>query len=127
MKKIISTIALGVLAIIPQISFANQNGQIEAKKQEMMQKRVNIESEIHAGRIQILQSADTCIKSAKTREAYKTCEEQEKNARKQLHEKIKTENVQLKQEHQQLKQQHEQAKQQRMQAMQEKRQENLNK
>lgn len=50
---------------------------------------VQIESQSHQERIGILNRADACIKAAKTPQAYKACEAQEKQERQVLRDKIR--------------------------------------
>ncbi len=105
MKKLLLILSLGVIS---NISFAMNNQahsdkegrreKVEQVKKELMQKKVNLESESHQERIRILQQADNCIKSAKSREEYKSCEEQEQQARENLKEKMKSKHQALKQE-----------------------------
>ncbi len=112
MKKLLLILSLGVLS---SSSFAmekqhEQNREakrekVEQVKKEMMQKRVALESESHQERIRILQQADSCIKSAKSKEEYKNCEQQEQQGRENLKEKMKSKHQDLKQELQQKHQQ----------------------
>lgn len=56
----------------------------EGVKNEMFQKHKAHESQSHQDRIGILQTADTCVKNASTREQFRACEESERNSRKEL-------------------------------------------
>ncbi len=105
MKKLLLIISL---VLISNMSFAMKNQEhsekedrkekVEQVKKELMQKKVNLESESHQERIRILQQADNCIKSAKSREEYKSCEEQEKQGRENLKAKMISKHDSLKQE-----------------------------
>jgi hypothetical protein len=115
MKKLLFILSLGILS---NVAFANQEQpnkearreKVEQVKKELMQKKVGLESESHQERIAILQKADSCIKGAKSREEYKACEQQEKQSRENLKEKMKSKHENLKQEVQQKRQQLQEAK-----------------
>lgn len=51
---------------------------------EMFQHRKNMESQSHHARIDILKQAESCIQTAQTPQAYKACEQQEREARQSL-------------------------------------------
>lgn len=105
MKKLLLILSLGMMS---SLSFAMNNlehqdkegrrEKVENIKKELMQKKVGLESESHQERIRILQQADSCIKSAKSKEEYKACEVQEKQSRENLKEKMKSKHQELKQE-----------------------------
>jgi hypothetical protein len=67
---------------------------------------VQIESQSHQERIGILNRADACIKAAKTPQAYKACETQEKQERQALRDKLKPQKEALRAEVQQQRQAH---------------------
>lgn len=96
MKKIFLVLSLITL---PFSSYAlEHNPTKENKHQEFLAKKKAIESESHQGRIEILKTAEACIKNAKNRVEYKTCEQTEQSARKSLKEQTKAKNEALKNE-----------------------------
>lgn len=84
MKKIVIMLAFFSISVSAQdaVQTTHGNGQ-------HLNQAVQIESQSHQERIGILNRADACIKAAKTPQAYKTCETQEKQERQALRDKIK--------------------------------------
>jgi len=60
-----------------------------ASDEQAVGRKVANESYSHQERIKILQEADTCIKTAKTKEEFRACEKKEQGARQGLHAKTK--------------------------------------
>ncbi|MEW6445321.1 MAG: hypothetical protein ACOZAQ_08560 [Pseudomonadota bacterium] len=83
MHKIMTIAALlGGVLLTPAPSRAEPGG-------ELLERVKSIESRSHQARIAILREADACIQAARTREAYRACEEKEKEARQALREELK--------------------------------------
>jgi len=61
------------------------------QRQEIFRARVDLERRSHAGRIAILQEADRCVAAATTREAFRTCEQREKEARERFRSQMQAE------------------------------------
>jgi flagellar motility protein MotE (MotC chaperone) len=84
MKKVIllvSCLGLGLFAATPVIS---TNVPVKTENKMVNKNSVEMESYSHQKRVEILQKADSCIKSAKTQDDYKKCEEIEKQGRENL-------------------------------------------
>ncbi|MBD3807074.1 hypothetical protein [Sulfuricurvum sp.] len=76
---------------------------LKAEYEQLFEKRKKIEEQSHNERIRILQEADSCIKSAKTPQEYKACEQKEQQSRQQLKEKLHPQLEALKNEREVLK------------------------
>lgn len=61
----------------------------EALRQEVLDRVKEAESYSHRERIRILQEADACLHSAKSREAFRACEGREQQARDRLREELR--------------------------------------
>lgn len=70
----------------------------EPAKEQLLDKARAIESHSHHGRIGILQQAEGCIQAAKTHQAYRQCEQKEKQAREQLREELRPQHQALRDE-----------------------------
>ena len=68
----------------------------EAFRQQMFEQRKAAEMASHQERIKILQIADACVRSANTPDAFKTCEETERNSRKSFQEQQHAKREQMK-------------------------------
>lgn len=56
---------------------------------ELLQRKIDIESQSHLARIVILEDAEVCIQLAETLEMYRECERSENQARADLREELK--------------------------------------
>ena len=77
-------------------------------RQEMLEKRKSAEMASHQERIRILNEANNCVGAAKTPEAYKACEQKEKNDRQANREKDHAAKQQFREQMQQRREQFQQ-------------------
>lgn len=80
-KDIIMLRKILLIAIFATASFGDGIDQ-QNRQQKMLEMRKNSESQSHHERINILSQAEECIQGASTKEAYRQCEETERNQRK---------------------------------------------
>jgi len=69
---------------------AAKRAYYQKERAELMATRKANESASHKERIAILERAEQCIQAAKTKEAYRACEEKEKVEREAFHQKDKS-------------------------------------
>ncbi len=77
----------------------------DAVRQQMFERRKAAEIASHQERIKILQIADACVRSANTPDAFKACEETERNSRKNFREQEHAKKEQMKLQLSQLREQ----------------------
>lgn len=77
----------------------------EAVRQQLFEQRKAAEIVSHQERIKILQIADACVRSANTPDAFKACEETERNSRKSFREQEHAKREQMKVQLSQLREQ----------------------
>lgn len=83
MKTHVASLAL-VAAVIALPALAIGTGAAGAGVRQLYREFRDLESQSHQGRIRILQAADSCIRAAETRRAFRACEEQERADRQAL-------------------------------------------
>lgn len=107
MKKILALCVSGLLvsSVFAQTQAPANHERREEVKKELLQKRINNETENHQARERILENASNCIKGAQNGHQYKECEKAEHEALKNNREVSKQRNEALHQEVQQMKQQ----------------------
>lgn len=87
-----------LIAIFATASFGDGIDQ-QNRQQKMLEMRKNAESQSHHERMNILSQAEDCIQGASTKEAYRQCEETERNGRKAFKENQQQKREEFREKH----------------------------
>ena len=93
------------LAALAQSAQTQSTPNREAVRQQLFEQRKTAEMASHQERIKILQIADACVRGANTPDAFKACEETERNSRKSFREQEHAKREQMKMQLSQLREQ----------------------
>lgn len=87
-----------LLIALPLTAAAQSNNRMQREplREELLTQRKQLESTSHQERIQILQTADNCIRNANSHQAFRACEDAERSARQSFLEKDRARKEQLK-------------------------------
>ena len=113
MKLILCFLTLMIPLFAQELSqdIAAKRAYYQKERSELMAMQKANESALHKQRIAILERAEQCIQAAKTKEAYRACEEKEKAEREAFQKAEKRQKEEAHAKAETLKKQHEEDKQ----------------